>query len=77
MTTTERNRKKRLREALDKLTEENQRCVLGILQALAFAQTRKTEETMEAAEMTETIEAMDTAVFPGGEARLKQAVPRI
>jgi hypothetical protein len=38
-------RKKRLREAVDKLTEENQRCALGIVEALAFAQTQKTAKT--------------------------------
>jgi hypothetical protein len=36
---TETTRKERLRKAIDALTEENQQHILGILQALAFAQT--------------------------------------
>ncbi|MDR2552879.1 MAG: hypothetical protein LBD31_06930 [Treponema sp.] len=31
--------KKRLEEVVDSLTEENKRCFLGIMEALAFAQT--------------------------------------
>jgi hypothetical protein len=30
--------RERLSEAIDKLTEENQRCILGVVEALAFAQ---------------------------------------
>jgi hypothetical protein len=62
MTNTEKTRKKRLQEGIDKLTKENQRYVLGILQALAFAQTQET---------------VDKAIFPGCKARVKQAVIRI
>ncbi|MDR2631410.1 MAG: hypothetical protein LBC60_10845 [Spirochaetaceae bacterium] len=36
---TEAAKKTRLREALDQLSEENQRYTLGVLQALVFAQT--------------------------------------
>lgn len=64
MANTERTRKKRLREAVDNLTEENQRCALGILQALAFAQTRETAEAGKAA-------------LSGCKARVKQAAPHI
>jgi hypothetical protein len=33
--------KERLAETVDKLTEENQRCFLGVLEALVFAQTEQ------------------------------------
>jgi hypothetical protein len=33
--------KKRLEEAVDSLTEENQRCFLGVVKALAFAQAEQ------------------------------------
>jgi hypothetical protein len=35
---TKKADKKQLLEKIDKLTEENQRCFLGVLEALAFAQ---------------------------------------
>jgi hypothetical protein len=36
---TGRAGKERLSEKVDKLTEENQRCFLGVLEALTFAQS--------------------------------------
>jgi hypothetical protein len=36
---TEGINKERLSERVDKLTEENQRCFLGVLEALSFAQS--------------------------------------
>jgi hypothetical protein len=65
MINTEKTRKKRLREAVDKLTEENQHYALGILQALAFAQTQ------------ETTAATDKAAFSGCKAWVKRIVSHI
>jgi hypothetical protein len=43
---TEKTDKERLAEEIDKLTEENQRYFLGILEALSFAQnTQKQADT--------------------------------
>lgn len=36
--------RERLSEAVDTLTEENQRCFLGVVEALAFAQTAQGQE---------------------------------
>ena len=33
--------RERLAAAVDKLTDENQRCVLGVIEALAFAQNEQ------------------------------------
>jgi hypothetical protein len=35
--------KQPLSETIDKLTEENQRCFLGVLEALAFAQSTQNQ----------------------------------
>jgi hypothetical protein len=42
--------KERLAEKVDKLTEENQRCVLGVLEALAFAQSTQKQADTETRE---------------------------
>jgi ABC-type phosphate/phosphonate transport system substrate-binding protein len=39
--------KERLKEAIDALTEENQRHFLGVVEALAFAQTEQSKEDEE------------------------------
>jgi hypothetical protein len=44
---TEEADKERLAETVDKLTEENQWCFLGVLEALVFAQTEQDKNKPE------------------------------
>ena len=39
--------KERLSEAVDKLTDENQRCFLGVVEALTFAQNEQNKTRTE------------------------------